>query len=94
MASGDPGEVIEQVRHLNRSEHVLLGEIPSYSASDPSGEISVACQWTAGMTDKIHSFVNGIATTRQQPVMTEGVTYRRLGDGLVTMANRPVRVCG
>jgi DNA gyrase subunit B len=62
VALGDHDGVVEQVRYVNQSRRVLFADIPAFSASDSSGAVAVAYQWTTGMADEIHSSVNGTAT--------------------------------
>jgi len=51
--------VVDRVRLLNASQTVLFADVPVYEASDASGSVEVAFQWTTGVDEQLHSIVNG-----------------------------------
>jgi DNA gyrase/topoisomerase IV subunit B len=59
VAEDDSSRVLDRVRLLNASRTVLFADIPVYKASDTSGSVEVAFQWTTGTDEQIHSIVNG-----------------------------------
>ena len=61
VAPEDSDGVVDQVRRLNESRRVLFADIPTFAASDSSGDVAVAYQWTTETHEEIHSLVNGLA---------------------------------
>jgi DNA gyrase subunit B len=67
----DADGVTGQVRGLNGSRQVLFPQIPTFRASDSTGSVEIAYQWTTGPDERIQSFVNG-ATAITGGVHVEG----------------------
>lgn len=61
MALDDLGGVIDLLRNLNESNHVLFTAIPAFSSSVSTGVVEIAYQWTMGIDEEIQSLVNGSA---------------------------------
>jgi DNA gyrase subunit B len=78
----DADGVTDQVRSLNESHQVLFPEISAFRASNSSGSVEIAYQWTTGTEERIQPFVNGTAA------ITGGVHEEGFKKALTEVINR------
>jgi DNA gyrase subunit B len=63
VAAYPSDDIAGHLRHMNAATPLLFDEVIVFTAEIETAVIDVALQWTLGPYEKIHSFVNGIATT-------------------------------